>query len=298
MLIRRAFLLLTATLTPLALSQVSTSRVDPGTLTFEVIAIHPDSPTSMGGSTSVQWRDRGYAASHVTVKELIREAYGVEDIQIQNDPKWIDSQSFTVEARFDTTTAELMKGLDDAGLSLGREHMLQALLTERFRLILTPSLKQLPVYEITYADGAPRLRRASADTQYENGEKWGDGSPMGPHVVSYLFVAGHIQMTGQGASLDQLLDRLNQKLSSQLGRTFVNGTNLEGNFDFDLSFTVPWRTVSGPMEDSMFAGGPSEDSTDFSLFSAFKEQLGLKVKSTKGPVRTLWIEHVEQPTDN
>lgn len=298
MIIRKAFLLLVTTLTPLALPQVSTSRLDPATLTFEVIAIHPDSPTSMGGSTSVQWRDREYEASHVTVKELIREAYGVEDIQIQKGPGWIDSQSFTVEATFDPTTAGLMQGLDDAGLKLGREHMLQALLAERFRLIVTPSTKELPVYQITCTDGASRLRRANANAHYENGEKWGDGSPMGPHVVSYLFEAGHIQMAGQDASLDQLVDRLNQKLSSQLGRTFVNGTQLEGNFDFDLNFTVPWRTVSGPMESAISEGRSSEDSSDFSLFSAFRDQLGLRVKSTKGPVNTLLIEHVEQPTDN
>jgi uncharacterized protein (TIGR03435 family) len=191
-----------------------------------------------------------------------------------------------------------MKGLDDTGLRLGREHMLQALLIERFGLALTPRVKQLPIYEIAFASEVPGLHRASVGAQYGDGAKWGDGSPMGSHVVSYQFIGGHIEMKGQGASLDQLVDRLNQKLSLQLGRTFVNATNLDGNFDFDLSFTVPWRTVFGPMESSMMAGGPSEESTDFSLFSAFKEQLGLKVKSTKGPVRTLWIERVEQPTEN
>ena len=121
---------------------------------------------------------------------------------------------------------------------------------------------------------------------------------MGPHVVSYEFRGGHIEMKGQGASLNQLVDRLNQKLSTNLGRTFMNGTNLNGNFDFALSFTVPWRTEYGSMDSSLLTAGPPEDSTAFSLFSALKEQLGLKLKSTKGPVRTLWIEHVEQPTDN
>jgi len=105
-------------------------------------------------------------------------------------------------------------------------------------------------------------------------------------------------MKGQGASIDQLVDRLNQKLSTQLGRTFVNATNLSGNFDFNLSFTVPWRTAFGPMESSLMANGASDDPLGPSLFSAFREQLGLKLKSTKGPVRTLWIEHVDQPTEN
>jgi uncharacterized protein (TIGR03435 family) len=59
-----------------------------------------------------------------------------------------------------------MKGLDDTGLRLGREHMLQALLTERFRLALTPSVKQLPIYEIAFASEVPGLHRASVGAQY------------------------------------------------------------------------------------------------------------------------------------
>jgi uncharacterized protein (TIGR03435 family) len=281
----------------LACGQSPGSRVDPVLLRFELAAIHADSPSGMGGSASVQWRDGGYEASHVTVKEMVREAYGVEDVQIQNDPKWMDSQAFTVEAKVDGTTADLMKGLDDDGLRVGREHMLQALLSERFGLVVTASVKQLPVYDITYANGVPGMRGAKA-SQYEDGEKWGDGSLMGPHVVSYLFIDGHIEMKGQGASVDQLIDRLNQKLSSQLGRIFVNETKLVGNFDFDLSFTVPWRTVRGPMEGALSAGVLDGESTDFSLFPALKEQLGLRIKSTRGPVRTLWIERVGQPTEN
>ncbi|WP_263376801.1 TIGR03435 family protein [Granulicella aggregans] len=286
-------------LASLTWAQGARTGIDPTMLTFEVVSVHPDSPEGMGGMASVQWRDTSYEASHVTVKELIREAYGVEDVQIQNAPKWIDSQPFTVEARADSTAAESMKNLDDAGLRLSREHMLQALLKERFRLTVRSSIKQLPIYEIDFSSEVPGLQRAIAGTQYGDGATWGDGSPMGAHWVSYYFIAGHIEMKGQGASIDQLVDRLNQKLTTQLGRTFVNATNLKGNFDFDLTFTVPWRTVYGPMDSSLMAGGASEEgSTDFSLFSAFKSQLGLKVRSTKGPVRTLWIERVEQPTEN
>jgi hypothetical protein len=91
-LLQMAVSVVMSSLTSLAWSQPSTLRVDPGTLTFEVVAVHPDSPNGVGGMARVQWRDTGYEASHVTVKELVREAYGVEDVQIQNDPKWMNSQ--------------------------------------------------------------------------------------------------------------------------------------------------------------------------------------------------------------
>jgi uncharacterized protein (TIGR03435 family) len=75
------------------------------------------------------------------------------------------------------------------------------------------------------------------------------------------------------------------QLSSQLGRPVVDKTGLTGKYDI----TLQWTPDQGPA---------SEDASGSSIFTAVQEQLGLKLNSTKGPVETLVIDHVEPPTAN
>jgi uncharacterized protein (TIGR03435 family) len=44
--------------------------------------------------------------------------------------------------------------------------------------------------------------------------------------------------------------------------------------------------------------GSSSESSGPSLFTALQEQLGLKLESTKSPVDTIAIDHIERPSEN
>ena len=74
-------------------------------------------------------------------------------------------------------------------------------------------------------------------------------------------------------------------LSFPLDRTVINKTGLTGRYDFQLRSTENGADV-----------GATDAPPD--LFTAIQEQLGLKLQAAKGPVETLVVEHVEQPTAN
>jgi uncharacterized protein (TIGR03435 family) len=78
-----------------------------------------------------------------------------------------------------------------------------------------------------------------------------------------------------------------------LGRTVVDKTGLLGNFDI----TFEWIPDAG-------RGGrgrsesPLADPSGPSIFTLIQEQLGLKLKSQKGPVEVFVIDRAEKPSGN
>jgi uncharacterized protein (TIGR03435 family) len=65
---------------------------------------------------------------------------------------------------------------------------------------------------------------------------------------------------------------------SGLGRVIVDRTGLTGVYDMDLEWT------------------PASD--ELSIFTALREQLGLKLESSRGPVPMLVIDRAEKPSEN
>jgi len=76
-------------------------------------------------------------------------------------------------------------------------------------------------------------------------------------------------------------------LTSTLGRPVLDRTGLDGSFDVDVTFTPD---------------NPTVDSTDApnapSLMTAIREQLGLRLESTRAPVDVLVVDRVQPPTQN
>ena len=65
------------------------------------------------------------------------------------------------------------------------------------------------------------------------------------------------------------------------GRMVVDKTGLDGIYNCNLSWAPEGADVPGP-----------------SFVMAIQEQMGLKLQSEKGPVETIVIDHIEQPSEN
>jgi uncharacterized protein (TIGR03435 family) len=99
----------------------------------------------------------------------------------------------------------------------------------------------------------------------------------------------YINWTGVGAvtfTENQGLLGLINILSGLLGAQVVDQTNLKSSYNFALSFADP-RILQSQGDE------PRPD-----LVTAVREQLGLELQGTKGPVDVLVLDHIERPSSN
>jgi hypothetical protein len=98
---------------------------------------------------------------------------------------------------------------------------------------------------------------------------------------------------GSGVPLKPLASLLGR----QLGQTVIDRTELRGRFDIKLTWT-PDLGQAQPAPDGGVATLPRADPSAPSVFTAIQEQLGLKLRSAKGPSGFLFIDRVEKPSAN
>jgi uncharacterized protein (TIGR03435 family) len=220
---------------------------------FEVASIKPTA-TKDGSFTEQYPPGGGFSARGITVKVLLRGSYALEDYQISGGPDWISSAGFDIQARAAAGTGDLPREQV--------RQMVQALLADRFHLVLHRETRQLPVYDLVVGKTGPRLHSADSST------------------------GGTKTMLGQLIVKKMSMTTLASILAFDVKRPVRDETALNGEF----AFTLEWTPGLGESD----AGASSRPS----LFTAVQEQLGLKLESAKGPVEVVVIDHVEKPSEN
>jgi uncharacterized protein (TIGR03435 family) len=247
---------------------------------FDVVSVKQNKSDT--GMMRTMFVPDGYSATNVSARLLIQMAYGIRLDLISGGPDWTESAGYDFDAKVAGSDVDAYKKLTMEQ----RRSMLQAALADRFKLKVHNETKQLPVFELVVAKGGSKLKEAKPGDTYPNGIKGFDGVA---HAGMMRFGPG--QMTGQALPMKSLVGML----ASQVHQTVIDKTGLTGNYDVELT----WAPDQG--SDPMFkatGGDPPPDSTGPSLFTALQEQLGLKLQSTKGPVETLVVDHIETPSEN
>jgi len=232
---------------------------------FDVATIKPSAPDRPGKLFTVKGRQ--VLTINTTVNDLITFAYGLHAKQITGGPSWMESD------RYDVTGQPVGQGLPTLSQM---KSMIQQLLTDRFKLAFHRENRELSVYAITVANGGPKLTKNDSN----------------PNGLPALLFRGLGTLPGTNATMGDLAGVMQ---TAVLDRPVVDKTGLQGRYDFILTWT-PDETQFASM--GIRVPPPSPDATAPGLFTAFQEQLGLKLESTKAPAEVLVIDRIDRPSEN
>jgi uncharacterized protein (TIGR03435 family) len=200
---------------------------------------------------------------------LLRSAYP-DAVDIVGVPDWANGA-----VRYDVEA----KGAENA--TYDQLHaMLRSMLVERFHLAAHRETHNLPTYNLMVArdDGrlGPDLRKYPGDCKgLADAARAGRPRPELPPPSNGASACG-MMFTGQRILAGGIpMANLAANLTSLAGRTVIDRTNLDGYYELTLT-----------------------RSPDVAVFTAVREQLGLKLEPGTAPLPVLIVDHMERPTPN
>jgi bla regulator protein blaR1 len=238
--------------------------------TYEVVSIRRAAAGEMNSGFN-PGPQGGMRARNVTAMQLLTFAYDAEDYQLTGVPGWARSDRF--EISFTPDRSETVPG-DDASIAVWngwftrQRQRLQAVLRDRFGLVMRAQTRELPIYGLIVVKNGHKLTAAAH-----------------PERGQTMNINGGRQIVGTTATMKALAD----SLSMVLRRTVRDETGLEGVYDFK----VDWAPDSTLLPDQPPSGDPGG-----SIFTALTERLGLRLEPKRGPVPVYVVEKIERPSEN
>jgi uncharacterized protein (TIGR03435 family) len=252
----------------IALAQSPATR--PAFDSFEVATIRPTPPDWSRGRFIRMESAQHFVARNHALNTLIAAAYNLSPQAIYGGPKWVVSDHYDILAE---TPGNVRPNPDE------QMSMLRSLLADRFRLTFHREQKELPVYVLSVAKGGPKLKESTVSP---------DASPEGPPMLAFVLSPRLVRLPARYTTMADFASILQR---SPLDRPVLDQTGLSGVYDFDLEFAP---------NESLWGGilPRPADSDKPGLFAALREQLGLRIEATRGPVETLVIDRVDRPSEN
>jgi uncharacterized protein (TIGR03435 family) len=231
-------------------------------LAFEVASVKPRSPGGRSVNTLFTYPGGRITCEGCWLQYLIAEAFDVRPFQISGGPGWVNEDRFDLEARPPADSRSSHANPRNPKLPMNEEQrqMLQALLVDRFQLKYHREEREGTVYFLTKTNRRLKLEAAKDKDAYP----W----------------AG-VAQGGGFAGTNITMPQLAVRLSRFLERPVIDRTRLDGPYDFEYVYT---------------ADDGNRDLTTSILMSM--QELGLKMESGKGPVRTIVIDRAKKPAAN
>jgi bla regulator protein BlaR1 len=256
---------------------------------FEVASVKSNKSTDRPGLQALPGGT--LAIKNAPLNILVMAAYNLSPRvpeRLSGLPAWTQSESFDIEAK--AAPGAIPAGLSAKHLNERSMLMLQAVLADRFKMAAHWETKQGPVYSLTIAKNGLKLPKAKIDEK---------DCPEVPTRTEYChaFNGGQGQgFHGKTISIADLVDNLQGWTDHPV---IDNTGGVKGLFDIDTEGWVPMFPRPGPppgtepsAEDRAFAD-PARPTLQQVL-----DKVGIKMESTKGPVQTLVIDHIERPSEN
>jgi len=232
------------------------SRSFAQTPAFEVASVKP-SDESKTHSLTWKYDDARVTYTHANLKGLMMDAFPVAYYQL-DAPSWFETQHYDLSAKIpEGATQEQVPA------------MLQALLTERFRMVLHRETRNEPAFALVVGKTGARLKRSD-----------------GPGDLEIKSTGGRFEWHRATVA------RFAQTLSGLTGRPVVDTTGLTGTFDIVLELNA--ADLAGLRNADPAEANPS----GASIFAAL-QAIGLKLESRRLPIEHLVVdEALRVPVNN
>jgi uncharacterized protein (TIGR03435 family) len=255
--------------------------------TFEAADVHVSPRVTNPYMKGPFHHDGTYELRTASMLDLIVTAYGVNSDKVYGGPSWLEMDRFDVIAKVpDGATPEM------------RKMMLQALLVDRFKLVVHNDTKPMPAYALTVGK-KPQLKEADGSGETGCKPQGGSSTPGENGIVMMSSVNGAttrinlgpdmtVQYSCRNITMAAFAEGLGGMVGSQVGRNPVlDQTGLKGAWNFDVRWSLG---IIGPMPAA---------AERISIFDAVDKQLGLKLEPIKVPTPVLVVDSANQkPTAN
>jgi uncharacterized protein (TIGR03435 family) len=243
-------------------------------VSFEVATVKPAAPNDAFSSTTPNVGPGRLEFRNATLRTMIYWAYGSglsTAVNVSGGPDWINRNRYTIEA-----TA--------GGNPTDRDYraMLRGLLEERFELKAHRQSREIDVYALlpARADGklGPKVKPWSGTCAGGRAPRAED--PAMPRCAGAFRAPGLVL---EGVSMIPLAEMLSTQ-RRLLGKIVQDRTGLAGPYDIELEFD--------------FNAASQPDYSGPSIFTALKEQLGVRLEAAKGPLEVIVMDGASTPGDN